>query len=507
MPKSLPGGIVTQLDAGKRRPVLLFELGLSSTVRFCASIQNIGFPESGGNLYTAKAIFVENFAQSLEGQIDRVSLRFDNVAKDMAAYANNEDFEGKSLIIKRIFLDDYDASDDYVEFFNGYMERPKSIDKQFLSLTATSGKPLTRKTNDRKYQKLCSHRFGGNLCNKDGNADLTSLTATGTADSGSTTTLVDNALTEANDHWNVGNIKITIDGVIYNRIATDFVAGTDTVSWAVALPTAVSSGDAYVLHKGCDKTWDTCLSNNAWGPNADNSANFGGFLHIGEEKIDSDYEEVLDPGTVVDLPIEIYDPPANPPTPPPGFPEPPIIPIDNPVNPVIPVGPGTPSGPPGSTEDTPWEAYDPADPGGGMGGGGPGVFSGGGEGGSEGGDVTDTPWELPDTGGGLFGGTSGGATGGGPPEPIPVTSGGVLSDIPSVLPPTPAPVPVTPAPVTPAPIVPPAPTSTGGGVLSGGTGGTPAPTPVPVTPAPIAPELPPTILPTFGGGNRGLFRR
>lgn len=108
-----------------------------------------------------------------------------------------------------------------------------------------------------------------------------SLMAMGTADSGSTTTLVDNALTQADDFWNHARIEITKAGVTHRREVLNFVAGTDTLTLDVALPVAIDNTTTYFLIKGCDKTWETCQANNAWGPTNDNKANFIGFTHIG----------------------------------------------------------------------------------------------------------------------------------------------------------------------------------------------------------------------------------
>ena len=104
MAKALEAAVIAQMDAVSKRPCLLFELGLSSAVRFAAYKTNVVFP-TGGSTYTAKAIQIDNVNQSLEGQIQRVNVQFDNVAKDMAAYAHNEDFRGKTIIIKRIYMD------------------------------------------------------------------------------------------------------------------------------------------------------------------------------------------------------------------------------------------------------------------------------------------------------------------------------------------------------------------------------------------------------------------
>lgn len=286
MPKAIPAQVITQMDAVQKRPVLLFELGLSSTVRFAAYKVNVVFP-TAGYTYTAKAIEVDNVSQSLEGQIQRVNVKFDNVTKDMAAYAHNEDFRGKSLIIKRIYLDEIGSATYYNEVRNGYMERPSGISRHWLTVPCSIGKPLNRKALRFQYQKMCPWIFGGSECDTDDLADLTTLKAVGTADSGTTATLVDNALTQVDDYWNCGEIEITKAGVTYYRKVKDFVAATDTITLDVEMPFAIDTDCTYTVYKGCDQTWDTCTGVNAWGPSADNKYNFGGCIHI-SKKADSE---------------------------------------------------------------------------------------------------------------------------------------------------------------------------------------------------------------------------
>jgi len=280
MPKALEVAFLAQMDATGKRPCLLFELGLFSTIRFAAHMTNIIFP-TGGSTYTAKAITLGGSTQSLEGQIQRVTLNFDNVSKDMASYANNEDFQGKTLVIKRVYLDAIGAANLYDEVFNGKMEKVSGdISRRWLPITATEGYPLTRKIHKLFYQRMCPWDAGGDECNTDGNFDLTALTASGTADSGSTTTLVDDALTQVDDYWNHGKIKITKATVVYWRVVKDFDAGTDTITFDVAMPFAIDSDCTYVVYKGCNKVWTTCGGDNAWGPSADNDVNSGACLHV-----------------------------------------------------------------------------------------------------------------------------------------------------------------------------------------------------------------------------------
>ncbi len=284
--KALDANVTTQLDAQGRKTALVFELALTGlTLRYAAYKTSIVFPHGGATTYTAKAIMFSGASQSLEGQIGRITVKFDNVAKDMTAYARSYVFEGRMLTIKRIFLDADNhapaASSEYIEVFHGKMEQPKEIGRQWMTVTATEGKPLNKKVLNEIYAKECRYIFGGTQCNKDGNANLASLTASGTADSGTTTTLVHSALTQADDYWNYGKISVTKSGVTYKRKVKDFVAATNAITFDLALPVAVDNTTTYIMHKGCDKTWDACQSNSAFGPSADNKLNFGGFIHIG----------------------------------------------------------------------------------------------------------------------------------------------------------------------------------------------------------------------------------
>lgn len=290
MAKNLSAQIITQLDAQQKKPVLLFEIELTGlTLRYVAYKTNIVFPHGGAITYSAKAIQFSGVSQSLEGQIGRITTKFDNVSKDMAAYLNSYDFEGRKFTIKRIYLDDDNhapvTATEYNEIFAGVMEQPKEISRQWLTVIATGGKPLKKKVLQNTYNILCGHRFGdAKTCNIDGNADLSTLSASGTAVSGTTSTLVDTALTQADDHWNNGYIEIAKAGTTYKRKVKDFDATFDKLTFDLTLPVIVDNTCTYQVWKGCDKTWKTCGANNSYGPSADNTLNYGGFLHVGEKK-------------------------------------------------------------------------------------------------------------------------------------------------------------------------------------------------------------------------------
>lgn len=70
-----------------------------------------------------------------------------------------------------------------------------------------------------------------------------SAVASGTADSGSTTTLVDAERTESNDnHWVDARLRVTSGPMAgMERLVTGFVASTDTLTFSPALPSAIST--------------------------------------------------------------------------------------------------------------------------------------------------------------------------------------------------------------------------------------------------------------------------
>lgn len=75
-------------------------------------------------------------------------------------------------------------------------------------------------------------------------------TAFGASDSGTTTTFVDTALTQSDDYWN-GSLLVFLNGTNNGYTATviDFDSGTDTITFAPAVPNAVTT-ENYTLVPG-----------------------------------------------------------------------------------------------------------------------------------------------------------------------------------------------------------------------------------------------------------------
>ena len=255
--KDIPSQVLTKMAASEAKPTVLYILELSGqTLRFAASPENITFP-SGGYTYTAWEIHFSSLKQTVNNQIERIKIKFDNTNRSMEAYANAEDFAGKTITIIKVFRDLTGDSTYYEEIFKGVMERPGKKGT-WLEVPATQGKSLSHTSQSRLYAVPCRHKFGDAQCNQDGLADLDTLKAEGTADSGSALTLVDSALTQADDYWNYGTITITKGSDIEIRQVKDFVASTDTISWEIPISFAVDSICTYTVVKGCDHTWYGC---------------------------------------------------------------------------------------------------------------------------------------------------------------------------------------------------------------------------------------------------------
>jgi len=91
---------------------------------------------------------------------------------------------------------------------------------------------------------------------------------TGTADSGSEGTLIDDALTQADDFWNGAIVLMrTGNNAGLARTIVDFNAASDTLSFEPDFPYAIAAGDEYTI-VGAPAHADILLGNN----NADNQA-------------------------------------------------------------------------------------------------------------------------------------------------------------------------------------------------------------------------------------------
>jgi hypothetical protein len=120
--KTLPSQVTDQLDAQQARPVNLFIFNFDTPLYFAAAKSNVAFPTSGGNTYVAKACYYDSLSQDYSGNIIRLSARFDNTGKDMAAYAASLEFLNIWLTIKKVWRDALTNATYHDEIFHGIIE-------------------------------------------------------------------------------------------------------------------------------------------------------------------------------------------------------------------------------------------------------------------------------------------------------------------------------------------------------------------------------------------------
>lgn len=299
MVKTLETAVSTQVVASQRQPAILFEMGMESgtTLYWTSLRQDVTFPSGAtGQVYTARAIKMDSFTQSAEGQINRISIKIDNVDKAMTTYAEQYNLEGKPIIIKRVYLGDVGNEPNYNELFFGTMEQPMDMDRFWFPVNATFGRPLYDQALLPYYSRNCRHDFGGKYCIVDDLSDLTSAagllsnSASAAIDTAGTTWLtmptpdVSGVTGTNDDAFNYGLVQVGKSGVTHNRICTDYDSGTSKVTWTVGLPVLPDNTYRFQVFKGCDKLWDTCSGAYAYGPVGNNTDNFGGFLHIGDNE-------------------------------------------------------------------------------------------------------------------------------------------------------------------------------------------------------------------------------
>lgn len=247
-------------------------------LRFAAAPVNITFP-TAGDIYSAIEYSGGQKKMDIQNQIVVKNYRFDNRNGFLQGLNAAEPFKGKLFIEKKIYLDALSSADNFIELMAGEMEEP-DFDEQWMNIKVAEGKNLDQRLINEYYQKTCNNLFGDTKCNYNGYANLASLTYTGTADSGGVDYLIDNALTQAADYWNFGEVTITKSGYVYQRKIADFDAATDKITFDVPLPVVVSNGDSYTVKKGCPRTLEACRGNFSYGPSANNEANFNGNIHL-----------------------------------------------------------------------------------------------------------------------------------------------------------------------------------------------------------------------------------
>ena len=290
--KDLHEYLIQLIDADSKAPIILVEQYLDDiTLRWALSKSNITFPSGGTSVYYARTFHFDNYEMAIDGQMDALSIEFDNVDGYFDAYLEAYDFQRRTISVKRIYRSgesEVIPADPtmYNEIFFGEMEQPQAKDETIMSFPANAGDTIDPPVLNKYYGSFCQHRFGDNECSID--LRSSDYYTSGEANGGSTSMLKSLALNQDSGTWKYGMVNITHDGTKYRRKIKNHSANATSgeVHLDIAVPVTIASGDLFTIEKGCDFSWVTCAANNEWGPETDNTTNFIGFIHIGINRED-----------------------------------------------------------------------------------------------------------------------------------------------------------------------------------------------------------------------------
>jgi len=268
--RNIPAGLTAIIASEQNAPVELYTIVLDDATYYYANAeQDITF---GGQVYTALALSRNRVSTSMDSKVDEISVRLDNVDKTFTQLIQTKNLQGKNLIVRKVFRDYVSDDTYYVTVFDGRIDSI-AVDQSMVMLRVVSWlDAITKKYPGRMYQQQCGYKFGDSWCGIDKTSAANK--ATGTADSGTTTTLVDSALTQADNYWD-GFVKVTAgtnSGL--SRPILSFNQASNRVTFRIGFPSAIDNTSQYEIYRGCNKTQSDCVNKyNNW-------QKYGGFTTI-----------------------------------------------------------------------------------------------------------------------------------------------------------------------------------------------------------------------------------
>lgn len=289
MPLNLPPALNTEKAKTQVEVADLYDFVLTTqTLRFTNYTKDISFFDLGGSpaTYTALPLRRESAETNLDLRADSIRIQVDNVTKAMSSYIANNEFRGRRLVIRRVFVNLLSDAANYQPIFDGIMDRPLVGNTQAQIEAISRLGFLSRLGPRRMYGLRCNWRFAvsppDSGCANGISASTLKDTMTGqTVDAGSTATvIVDAARAEAANYWKIGIVTFTggtAANVGQKRRVIASQSGQFTLDFS--LPATPAAGDTYDIERDCDLSLDDCTNRFA------NQANFGGFPSIPMELV------------------------------------------------------------------------------------------------------------------------------------------------------------------------------------------------------------------------------
>lgn len=172
------------------------------------------------------------------------------------AFANNGGLDGALISVDRAFMATWgDTSAGTINLFTGRVADIQvtrtQIDIKVRSVLELLNINLPRNT----WQPACVHTL------YDGGCGIlkSSFTVTGIFNSGSTKSILNTNLPQANGYFDQGVITITSGALAgLRRTVKKFVNASGVVTVTLPFPSVPAPGDAFEISPGCDKTQATC---------------------------------------------------------------------------------------------------------------------------------------------------------------------------------------------------------------------------------------------------------
>ena len=280
--RSLSQVVRAAASGDKSKPIEIYDVYLDAeTLHFAQYVENVTFFDLAGSetTYTALPIERDGAKAASDLSINTISIRVANVNKAMSSYLAANEFRGRRVVVRKLFMGGALTSGDAVRVFDGVMDSP-AADEKWLSISAVDRiGTLQKECPKRWYQLLCNWKFSSTECAVDLSSVLNS--GDGTVDSATAAVITDAGLpntASGDNYWKNGYIKFTSGNL--NRTRRRISASTSTtVTVDTDLSEAPANGDDYTLLRNCDQTLLQCSGDFA------NGANFGGFANIPEQMV------------------------------------------------------------------------------------------------------------------------------------------------------------------------------------------------------------------------------
>lgn len=266
MSRTLSAAVQAEIAKSFAKPRTLYEFYLDGgTERYTDHDEAITF---GGETYQPWDISHSVIKTYMENRVDNCTIEIDNTDRSMSGKFGSEDFEGRQLVIKKIFLGLTDPAD-YILIFTGHMDTP-NVDEQRMKVKAVNIFDRSEsQTPWRRFGLRCNWDFCGVECGFNSGSKYD-----GTAESGSdAANLVDSGLpTRADDFWKGATVRmLSGDNRGQSRYVKAYTDAEDKLTFILPFDNAISPGDQYVIE--CDKSRGACEE-------LGNLPSFGGFDEV-----------------------------------------------------------------------------------------------------------------------------------------------------------------------------------------------------------------------------------